>query len=123
MVLHTVAVGPYPWVAVDAGRGRAFVTTRRAVLMLDAASGRVLRTIPVQAEPGAITVDERRGLLRQLRHELDDPVGDVLQVHDERVELHIDPMGIGERMHPRDDEGLLLRELRNADAGYALQND
>ena len=61
VVLHTVAVGPYPWVAVDAGRGRAFVTTRRAVLMLDAASGRVLRTIPVQAEPGAITVDERRG--------------------------------------------------------------
>ena len=34
-------------------------------------------------------VDQRAGLLGQLRHQLDDPLGDVLEVHHQRVELDV----------------------------------
>ena len=64
MVLRTVAVGISPWVVVDSRRGRVFVTTARGVLLLDATSGRALRTIPVQvdaARVGTLTIDEHSG--------------------------------------------------------------
>ena len=34
-------------------------------------------------------VDQRARLLGQLRHQLDDPLGDVLDVHHQRVQLHV----------------------------------
>jgi len=64
VVLRTMAVGIFPWVAVDRHRGRVLVTTARGVLLLDAASGRALRTIPVQvdaARVGTLTIDEHSG--------------------------------------------------------------
>lgn len=64
VVLHTVAVGIFPWVVVDSSRGRILVTTARGVLLLAAASGRVLHTIPIQVDAGTtgtLAVDERSG--------------------------------------------------------------
>jgi len=63
-VLRTVPATFYPSVAVDGRHGRAFVTTSREVLMLNAASGKTLRTIPIHADPqygATVTVDERSG--------------------------------------------------------------
>ena len=40
--------------------------------------------------PGSVTLStSAAGLLGQLGHELDDPLGDVLQVHHQRVELDV----------------------------------
>jgi YVTN family beta-propeller protein len=75
-VLHTVEVGNYPnAMAVDEHNTRVFVATVGAidpmlqnmpmgsgsVSVLDARSGRLLRTIPVGVAPSAIAVDERAG--------------------------------------------------------------
>lgn len=71
-VLRTVRLGFYPnAVVVDAGTGRAFVTTRNTmdsrghptgtgrVALLDARSGRLLRTTPVAGTLAGIAVAER----------------------------------------------------------------
>jgi DNA-binding beta-propeller fold protein YncE len=61
VVVHTVPVGGYPWVAVDGRHGHVLVPTRHGLLVLASATGRILRTIPVPTHPDAITVDERTG--------------------------------------------------------------
>jgi DNA-binding beta-propeller fold protein YncE len=65
--VHTVPTGTYPGiVAVDNGRGRAFVatgdTTGNRALVLDAGTGKVERAIPIRGEiVKAMIVDERTG--------------------------------------------------------------
>jgi DNA-binding beta-propeller fold protein YncE len=65
--VHTVPTGTYPGiVAVDNGRGRAFVatgdTTGNRALVLDAGTGTVERAIPIRGEiVKAMIVDERTG--------------------------------------------------------------
>ena len=66
-LVHTVPTGTYPGiVAVDKGHGHAFVamgdTTGNRVLVLDARTGTVRRTIPIRGEiVKAMVVDERTG--------------------------------------------------------------
>jgi YVTN family beta-propeller protein len=63
-VLRTVTVGYGPGaIALDARRGRAFVTNRYdgTVSVLDVAAGAVLRTVAVAPQPGAVVVNARTG--------------------------------------------------------------
>ena len=66
-LVQAVPTGTYPGIiAVDDGRGRAFVamggTTGNRVLVLDARTGTVRRTIPIRGEIiKAMVVDERTG--------------------------------------------------------------
>lgn len=60
VVLRTMAVGgTAAGVAVDGQTGRAFVVSGPTVSMLDAQSGRLVRTLTIPAN--SVTVDERRG--------------------------------------------------------------
>ena len=65
--MQTIPTGTYPGlVAVDNASGRAFVATGDAtanrVLVLDARTGTVRRTIPIRGEfVKAMVVDERTG--------------------------------------------------------------
>ena len=45
-------------------------------------------------------VDQRARFLRQLGHQLDDPLGDVLEVHHQRVELDVASTSDRERCGP-----------------------
>jgi len=57
------SVAPLP-MAMDVRRGRVFVADNAAVSVLDAHSGRVLRTIPgIAADPQGFAVDEKSGHL------------------------------------------------------------
>ncbi len=68
-------------------------------------------------------VDQRAGLFGELGHELDDPLGDVLQVHHQRVELDVGGGGIRHGLHARENERLLLLIFGDTDARDALQDD
>ena len=74
--------------------------------------------------PGSVNrVDERAGLARQLRHQLDDLLGDVAQAHRERFGLDV----LGRRLvEPRDasaEVGFGGHHLLDPDAHEALQNE
>jgi DNA-binding beta-propeller fold protein YncE len=63
-VVHTIAVGLHPSaLAVDARSGRVFVARNYdgSVSMVDARSGRVLRTMATDLTPWGIAVDQRAG--------------------------------------------------------------
>src|SRR5919202_5936894 len=61
-LVHTVAVGTFTGVAVDAQTGRAFVDNDDAsgVTILASPGGRVLHTVATGADPDGVAVDVRR---------------------------------------------------------------
>jgi hypothetical protein len=62
-------------------------------------------------------VDERARLLGQLGHQLDDPLGDVLHVHHEGVQLDVRADEIGQGLHPRGHERIAAADLRAGGCG------
>ncbi len=63
-VVRTVAVGPVPLdMAVDSGAGRVFVVSRGVISVIDAATGKLLRTTTIMGGGlgAAVAIDARRG--------------------------------------------------------------
>jgi len=111
-VLRTVPATFYPSVAVDGRCGRAFVPMPRGVLMLDAASGKTLRTIPIRVDPqygATVTVDERSGRAvvgGEPAHVMDTRTGHLLWT----IPRHTTVVGIDDRdnsVYVRGDDGRL----------------
>ncbi len=68
-------------------------------------------------------IDERAGFFRQLGHELDDPLRDVLEVHHERVELDVGGGRIRNAADLGREERLGAVERADLEARDALQDD
>src|SRR5450631_1211413 len=67
-------------------------------------------------------VDQRARLLGELRHQLDDPLGDVLDVHHQRVELDVGRWRVGQRLDPRGHERILPAHFQDANPRDPLQD-
>ena len=68
-------------------------------------------------------VHQRRRLLGQFGHQLDDPLGYILEVHHQGVQLDLAARLIGQRLHPRRHERVDAHALDHPNAGDALQDD
>ncbi len=68
-------------------------------------------------------VDQRAGLAWQLRHQLDDLLGDVAETHGERFALDILGSRLFETRYPGADVGLRGHHLLEPDAHQALKNE
>ena len=62
-------------------------------------------------------IDERAGLARQFRHQLDDLLGDVAEAHGQSLGLHVFAGGAFDPRHPGAQVGRGLQHAVEADAG------
>jgi len=68
-------------------------------------------------------VDERAGLARELRHELDDLLRDVAKAHAQRLGLVVVDAALLETLHLRLEVRRVLRHVLELDAGQALEDE